>query len=85
MGQTSLYGSKVRASVNVRFLRFDISGALPSDLSYYTAILVKKYGHHFDFAIILHYIANRLRVFKWTGRNDYIALCEPDYISFGGG
>ncbi|KAM5534141.1 hypothetical protein V8D89_012161 [Ganoderma adspersum] len=28
---------------------------------------------------------DRLRVFKWTGRNDYVALCEPDYISFGGG
>ncbi|CAL1697514.1 unnamed protein product [Somion occarium] len=28
---------------------------------------------------------NRVRVFKWTGKNDYIALCEPDYISFGGG
>jgi len=26
-----------------------------------------------------------LRVFKWTGRNDYIALCEPNFISFGGG
>ena len=28
---------------------------------------------------------DRVRVFKWTGRNDYVALCEPDYISFGGG
>ncbi|PIL26353.1 hypothetical protein GSI_12109 [Ganoderma sinense ZZ0214-1] len=28
---------------------------------------------------------DRLRVFKWTGRNDYVALCELDYISFGGG
>ncbi|KAH8093096.1 TLD-domain-containing protein [Cristinia sonorae] len=26
-----------------------------------------------------------LQVFKWTGKNDYVALCEPDYISFGGG
>jgi hypothetical protein len=26
-----------------------------------------------------------LKVFKWTGKNDYVALCEPDYISFGGG
>lgn len=26
-----------------------------------------------------------LRVFKWTGKNDYVALCENDYISFGGG
>ncbi|KXN87828.1 Oxidation resistance protein 1 [Leucoagaricus sp. SymC.cos] len=26
-----------------------------------------------------------LRVYKWTGKNDYVALCEPDFISFGGG
>ncbi|EIW75007.1 TLD-domain-containing protein [Coniophora puteana RWD-64-598 SS2] len=26
-----------------------------------------------------------LTVHKWTGRNDYVALCEPDSISFGGG
>ncbi|OBZ74849.1 Oxidation resistance protein 1 [Grifola frondosa] len=26
-----------------------------------------------------------VRVFRWTGRNDYVALCEPGYISFGGG
>ncbi len=24
-------------------------------------------------------------MYKTTGRNDYIALCEPDYLSFGGG
>lgn len=26
-----------------------------------------------------------LRVYKWTGKNDYVALCEPEYLSFGGG
>lgn len=26
-----------------------------------------------------------VKVYKWTGKNDYVALCEPDYISFGGG
>ncbi|GLB45724.1 putative TLD-domain-containing protein [Lyophyllum shimeji] len=26
-----------------------------------------------------------VQVFKWTGKNDYVALCEPEYISFGGG
>ncbi|KAF8993337.1 TLD-domain-containing protein [Hymenopellis radicata] len=26
-----------------------------------------------------------LKVFKWTGKNDYIALCEPGFLSFGGG
>ncbi|KAI0289267.1 TLD-domain-containing protein [Russula brevipes] len=26
-----------------------------------------------------------VRVFNWTGRNDYVALCEPESISFGGG
>ncbi|KAH9926650.1 TLD-domain-containing protein [Epithele typhae] len=29
--------------------------------------------------------ADHVKVFKWTGKNDYVALCEPDYISFGGG
>lgn len=24
-------------------------------------------------------------VYKWTGRNEYVALCEPEYLSFGGG
>ena len=28
---------------------------------------------------------NSLRVFKWTGKNDYITLCEPENISFGEG
>lgn len=27
----------------------------------------------------------QLRVYKWTGKNDYVALCEPEYLSFGGG
>ncbi|KAF8991218.1 TLDc domain-containing protein [Cyathus striatus] len=26
-----------------------------------------------------------VKVWKWTGRNDYVALCEGDYLSFGGG
>jgi hypothetical protein len=26
-----------------------------------------------------------IHVWKWTGRNDYVALCELDSISFGGG
>jgi len=26
-----------------------------------------------------------VKVFKWTGRNDYVALCESGYLSFGGG
>ncbi|KZT51900.1 TLD-domain-containing protein, partial [Calocera cornea HHB12733] len=26
-----------------------------------------------------------IKVFKWTGKNEYVALCEDDYISFGGG
>jgi hypothetical protein len=24
-------------------------------------------------------------VFKWTGKNDYVALCDTEFISFGGG
>jgi hypothetical protein len=31
------------------------------------------------------YANGQLEVFKWTGNNDYVALCEPDFISFGGG
>ncbi|OCH86253.1 TLD-domain-containing protein [Obba rivulosa] len=27
----------------------------------------------------------RLRIYKWTGKNDYVALCETEYLSFGGG
>ncbi|KAH9913202.1 TLD-domain-containing protein [Fomitopsis serialis] len=27
----------------------------------------------------------RVRIYKWTGKNDYVALCEPEYLSFGGG
>ncbi|KAL4077831.1 TLD-domain-containing protein [Scleroderma citrinum] len=26
-----------------------------------------------------------LEVYKWTGKNDYVVLCEPEFISFGGG
>ena len=25
------------------------------------------------------------KIFKCTGKNNYVALCEPEYISFGGG
>jgi len=31
------------------------------------------------------YVDGILKVFKATGKNNYVALCEPDYISFGGG
>ncbi|KAL1666349.1 TLD-domain-containing protein [Schizophyllum commune] len=27
----------------------------------------------------------KCRVYKWTGKNNYVTLCEPEYISFGGG
>ena len=26
-----------------------------------------------------------LKVYKTTGKNNYVMLCEPSYISFGGG
>ncbi|KAG9013414.1 oxidation resistance protein 1 [Tulasnella sp. JGI-2019a] len=29
--------------------------------------------------------ADGVKVFKWTAKNDYVALCESEYISFGGG
>jgi hypothetical protein len=31
------------------------------------------------------YVSGQLSTFRWTGKNKYVALCEPDYISFGGG
>ncbi|KAF8957182.1 TLD-domain-containing protein [Flammula alnicola] len=31
------------------------------------------------------YVHDTLKVFKCTGKNNYVALCEPGYISFGGG
>jgi len=31
------------------------------------------------------YVDGTLKVFKWTGKNDYVALCESEYLSFGGG
>jgi hypothetical protein len=31
------------------------------------------------------YVEGKFEAFKWTGRNDYVALCEPEFISFGGG
>jgi hypothetical protein len=27
----------------------------------------------------------RLEVYAWTGANEYVALCEPGFLSFGGG
>jgi hypothetical protein len=30
-------------------------------------------------------VVGNLKIFKWTGRNDYVALCELGYLSFGGG
>ncbi|TDL26885.1 TLD-domain-containing protein [Rickenella mellea] len=29
--------------------------------------------------------ADDIQVYKWTGKNEYVALCEPEYLSFGGG
>ncbi|KAF8060218.1 TLD-domain-containing protein [Lyophyllum atratum] len=31
------------------------------------------------------HFGQKFQVFKWTGKNEYVALCEPDFISFGGG
>ncbi|KAI0798217.1 TLD-domain-containing protein [Abortiporus biennis] len=51
-------------------------GVHPSKGSYYgsgESFLWKEMSDH------------KVKIFKWTGKNDYFALCEPDYISFGGG
>ncbi|TFK37228.1 TLD-domain-containing protein [Crucibulum laeve] len=31
------------------------------------------------------YTGGALKVYKWTGKNDYVALCEYNCLSFGGG
>ncbi|PBK81546.1 TLD-domain-containing protein [Armillaria gallica] len=36
-------------------------------------------------SFLWRYSNTKLSVYKTTGRNDYIALCESDYLSFGGG
>lgn len=36
-------------------------------------------------SFLWRYVAGIPEVYKWTGKNDYVALCEPDFISFGGG
>jgi hypothetical protein len=39
----------------------------------------------FQIRFLFKYIDGNLKVFKTTGRNSYVSLCEPEYISFGGG
>ncbi|KAK0200648.1 TLD-domain-containing protein [Desarmillaria ectypa] len=36
-------------------------------------------------SFLWRYSNSKLSVYKTTGKNNYIALCEPDYLSFGGG
>ncbi|THV03834.1 TLD-domain-containing protein [Dendrothele bispora CBS 962.96] len=36
-------------------------------------------------SFLWRYDKGNLMVFRWTGKNEYVALCEPDYLSFGGG
>ncbi|KAF9077813.1 TLD-domain-containing protein [Rhodocollybia butyracea] len=36
-------------------------------------------------SFLWRYVNGNFQVFKWTGKNDYVALCEPEYLSFGGG
>jgi hypothetical protein len=37
------------------------------------------------FRFLWRYVGGMLDVYKWTGKNDYVALCEPEYPSFSGG
>lgn len=37
------------------------------------------------FKLVGHDLDVHAKVFKWTGRNHYFALCEGGFISFGGG
>ncbi len=38
-----------------------------------------------DYRFLWKANGDEVRVFNWTGKNDYVALCEPESISFGGG
>ncbi|KAI0365830.1 TLD-domain-containing protein [Pilatotrama ljubarskyi] len=66
----------VRDSNNAVFGAWMGEGIHPSKGAYYGT------GESFLWQLVGK---DRVRVFKWTGKNDYVALCEPDYISFGGG
>ncbi|KAI9060365.1 TLD-domain-containing protein [Trametes sanguinea] len=66
----------VRDANNAIFGAWMGEGIHPSRGSYYGS------GESFLWQLVGK---DRVRVFKWTGKNDYVALCEPDYISFGGG
>ncbi|KAI8992720.1 TLD-domain-containing protein [Trametes punicea] len=66
----------VRDSNNAIFGAWMGEGIHPSKGAYYGS------GESFLWQLVAK---DRVRVFKWTGKNDYVALCEPDYISFGGG
>ncbi|KAJ3933281.1 MAG: TLD-domain-containing protein [Lentinula lateritia] len=36
-------------------------------------------------SFLWRYVNGNLQVYKWTGKNEYVALCEPEFLSFGGG
>lgn len=36
-------------------------------------------------SFLWRYVDCKLDVYKWTGKNDYVALCEHGFLSFGGG
>ncbi|KAJ4482069.1 TLD-domain-containing protein [Lentinula aciculospora] len=36
-------------------------------------------------SFLWRYVNDNFQIFKWTGKNEYVALCEPEYLSFGGG
>jgi len=36
-------------------------------------------------SFLWRYVDDKLDIYKWTGKNEYVALCEPGYLSFGGG
>ncbi|KAF8462510.1 TLD-domain-containing protein [Gautieria morchelliformis] len=42
-------------------------------------------GDSFLWKTVTHREQESVEVFKWTGKNDYVLLCEASFISFGGG
>ncbi|KAF8531680.1 hypothetical protein JB92DRAFT_2691114 [Gautieria morchelliformis] len=41
--------------------------------------------HRFLWKTVTHCEQESVEVFKWTGKNDYVSMCEGTFISFGGG
>ncbi|KAH8822627.1 TLD-domain-containing protein [Flagelloscypha sp. PMI_526] len=48
-----------------------------------SSVLRRHYGSGESFLYTKRSTTSPVRIFKWSGKNDYIALCEPTSVSFG--